>query len=86
MKNQKRQNALQAIYAARRQVNPIERAELDNIVEIWVDAALRLGDRDLKMMERIVRAQMKRMDAAAADAVAAMPSLAEPQEAAIALA
>ena len=83
-KNQKRQNALQAVYAARRQVNPIERAELDNIVDIWVDAALRLGDRDLKMMERIVRAQMKRMDAAAA--AAAMPGLAEPQEAAIALA
>lgn len=61
-KNQKRRNALQAIYAARQQVHPIERAELDNITNLWVDAALRLNDRDLKMMGRIVRAQMRRME------------------------
>lgn len=83
-KNQKRRNALQATFAARQCVHPIERAELDQITEIWVDAALRLGDRDLKMMERIVRAQVRRMDAAAA--AAALPNAAESQEAAISLA
>ncbi len=43
-------------------VQPISRQELDTIAEIWVDAALRLTDRDLKMMGRIVRSQMRRME------------------------
>ena len=42
----------------------VTRAELDGIVELWVDAALRLGERDLKMMNRLVRAQMRRMESA----------------------
>jgi len=61
-KNAKRRNGLQAAFGARRHVNPVTREELDNITNIWVDAAFRLGDRDLKMMSRIVRAQMRRMD------------------------
>ena len=32
------------------------------ITDVWVDAAFRLHDRDLKMMGRIVRAQMRRME------------------------
>ena len=35
-------------------VNPVTREELDDITNVWVDAAFRLGDRDLKMMGRIV--------------------------------
>lgn len=61
-KNQKRRNGFQAIYQARQHVQPIEREELDRITDVWVDAALRLEDRDLKMMSRIVRSQMRRMD------------------------
>jgi DSF synthase len=30
------------------------------ITEVWVDTALALGDKSLRMMERIVRAQEKR--------------------------
>ena len=33
-----------------------------NRPEIWVDAAMRLGERDLTMMRRIVSAQLKRME------------------------
>jgi DSF synthase len=40
----------------------VTREELDAITETWVDAALRIEDRDLKMMSRIVRAQMRRME------------------------
>jgi hypothetical protein len=40
----------------------VTREELDAITDVWVDAAFRLGDRDLKMMSRIVRAQMRRME------------------------
>jgi DSF synthase len=61
--HQKRRNGLQAIFAARREVQPIERAELDRIIDIWVDAALRLEERDLKMINRIVRSQSRRMEA-----------------------
>ena len=61
--HQKRRNGLQAIFAARREVQPIERVELDRIIDIWVDAALRLEERDLKMINRIVRSQSRRMEA-----------------------
>jgi DSF synthase len=61
-KNAKRRNGMQAVFRARQFIHPVTRAELDGIVELWVDAALRLGERDLKMMNRLVRAQMKRME------------------------
>jgi DSF synthase len=63
-KNAKRRNGMQAVFRARQFIHPVTRAELDGIVELWVDAALRLGERDLKMMNRLVRAQMKRMESA----------------------
>jgi DSF synthase len=49
----------------RQQVNPITREELDAVADTWVDCALRLEDRDLRMMGRVVRAQMERQEAAA---------------------
>ena len=33
------------------------------MAQTWVDTALRLKDRDLKMMSWLVRAQMQRMEA-----------------------
>jgi DSF synthase len=55
----KRANASRAIAQARALVNPVPRAELEGIVDIWVDAALRLEAKDLRMMARLVRAQDK---------------------------
>jgi DSF synthase len=49
--------ATRGVYAAGRQVNPISLDELDRIVHIWADACLELGDRDLKIMQRLVSAQ-----------------------------
>ncbi|HEX5092069.1 MAG TPA: crotonase/enoyl-CoA hydratase family protein, partial [Burkholderiales bacterium] len=63
LENDRRRNGMQAVFAARQHVQPVTREELDAITEIWVDAALRIEDRDLKMMSRIVRAQMRRMEA-----------------------
>jgi DSF synthase len=60
--NARRRNGVQATYRARKLVNPVTREELDAITDVWVDAAFRLGDRDLKMMGRIVRAQMRRTE------------------------
>jgi DSF synthase len=50
-------NGLYGIAAARRRVQKIELAELVDIVEIWVDCALRLNSRDLKLMQRLVSRQ-----------------------------
>ena len=59
--NRRRQNGSQAVYRLRRLINPITRASLDAVAEHWVDAALRLSDRDLRMMAWLVRAQVHRM-------------------------
>jgi DSF synthase len=61
-KNWKRRNGTQAVMRARQLVHPITRQELDAVTDVWVDAALRLEDKDLKMMGRIVRSQMRRME------------------------
>src|SRR6185436_7530612 len=61
-RNAKRRNGLQAVLRARHLIHPVRREELDGIVELWVDAAMRLRERDLKMMGRLVRAQARRME------------------------
>jgi DSF synthase len=61
-KNAKRRNGMQAVFNARQFIHPVTREELDGIVGLWVDAALRLSERDLKMMSRLVRAQARRME------------------------
>lgn len=58
----RRRNGLQGILRSRQHVFPITREELDGIADTWVDCALRLEDKDLKMMGRVVRAQMRRME------------------------
>lgn len=70
-RNARRRSGHQAVMRVRQQVFPITRAELEGIVDTWVDCALRLEDRDLRMMGRVVRAQMERMEAggAAADPI-----------------
>jgi DSF synthase len=60
--NGKRRNGMQAVFRARQFVSPVTRAELDGIVGLWVDAALRLSERELKMMSRLARAQARRME------------------------
>ena len=71
-KNSRRRSGHQAVMQVRKQVNPVTRDELDAIADTWVDCALRLEDRDLRMMSRVVRAQTERMEAAAAPARAPM--------------
>ncbi len=61
-RHSRRRNGMQGVFRARGIVQPITRAELDAIAETWTDCALRLEDRDLRMMGRIVRAQMERME------------------------
>ena len=58
--NQRKQNGTRAIFGLRQICNPITRKELDAVVESWVDAALRLSERDLRLMGWLVRAQQQR--------------------------
>jgi DSF synthase len=59
---------MQGVYRARKIFHPIVRSELDAIAEVWVDAALRLEERDLKMMHWLVRGQQRRIEPQAAPA------------------
>jgi len=50
-------NGMAGIAAARRRINGITYQELLDVVHLWVDAALRLTSRDLKLMQRLVSRQ-----------------------------
>ena len=58
-KHAKSPNGRRAIEMVRREVEPVTHEELMRVVSIWGDAALRLTERDLRLMERLVRAQNK---------------------------
>ena len=40
--------------------HPVSFEELMTVTEIWVDTALQLGEKSLRTMERLVRAQLRR--------------------------
>jgi DSF synthase len=50
-------NGTLALRAAREISQPISYIELMKIAEVWVDAAMRLESKDLRMMERLVSRQ-----------------------------
>jgi DSF synthase len=50
-------NTAMAMQRVRKAVNPVSYQELEEIALIWVDAALQLKDRDLKIIDRLVRSQ-----------------------------
>jgi DSF synthase len=56
-RNAKRRNGMQAVLRARQLIHPVTREELEGIVGLWVGAAMRLGERDLRMMQRLARTQ-----------------------------
>lgn len=64
----RRANGAKALRKAKRLSNPVSYEELYAITEIWVDAALKLTERDLRMMERLVKRQSKRSEPAAVSA------------------
>lgn len=54
-------NAHQATYRARRRVNPVTLDELTDVVDIWAEAALNLTESDLRKMDRLCAAQDRRL-------------------------
>ncbi|WP_210260122.1 crotonase/enoyl-CoA hydratase family protein [Hongsoonwoonella zoysiae] len=59
-RNARRHNAHQAIYHARRRVNPLPFEELESVVELWVEAAMQLSESDMRKMLRLTAAQDRR--------------------------
>ena len=58
-KQERRSNGFQAVQKARHRFNPVTLQELMDITIVWVDAALKLNEKDLKVMDRFVRSQEK---------------------------
>lgn len=60
-RHNRKHNAHQAVYRARRRVDPITLEELIDVVDIWAEAALNLTEADLKKMDRLCAAQNRRL-------------------------
>ncbi len=54
-----KRNARQAVLQVRRKLRPLVYEDLLEVREIWVDAAMRLGSREIRLMERLVNAQAR---------------------------
>ena len=67
-------NGRRAFERVRRDFEAVTRDELEHVTAIWVDAAMKLTERDLKMMDRLVRAQGKHEASEGHVAVAEAPA------------
>lgn len=56
-KRQRNRNGLAGIATVRRLAQPLPYDELLAVVHVWADRALRLGERDLRLMQRLVAKQ-----------------------------
>ena len=52
-------NGYMALQKARHRFNPVTYQEMMDITSIWVEAALQLTDKDLKVMDRFLRSQQR---------------------------
>lgn len=59
-RNQRIGNALRAMNTVRQACRPVSLEELLAVTTEWVDAAMRLNERGLRTMERLIRAQQRR--------------------------
>ncbi len=58
-KHSRSYNGLLALQQMRKRYNPVSYGEMLDITTIWVDAAMQLEEKDLKVMNRLVRSQHK---------------------------
>ena len=64
--NRRIPHARAAMHQVRSLAQPVTLEEMMRITEIWVDTALQLGDKSLRTMDRLVRAQVRRSGAVTA--------------------
>ncbi|KRT58501.1 hypothetical protein Ga0076813_13601, partial [endosymbiont of Ridgeia piscesae] len=60
---QTRENGFVCLDKVMDQINPVTYQELMNITTLWVDAALDLTDKNLRLMSYLVNAQERRWNA-----------------------
>jgi DSF synthase len=65
---QRKSIAWRSLYRAKLACDPVPVGELLEVVDTWVDAALMLETRDLRMMARLLRGQDKMLAVASDDA------------------
>lgn len=68
-RNQRIGHARLAMNRVQTACHPVNFEELMNVTEIWVDTAMQLGEKSLRTMERLVRAQLRRPSAPSKPAV-----------------
>ena len=56
-KQEKQANALKNIYQCRQLVNPVTDTELQNVISLWVNAAMSISEKDLTTMRRLLNSQ-----------------------------
>ena len=59
-RNRRRHGTLLALSRVRQRCQPVTYEDLIDVTEIWVETALGLGEADLRRMEHLVRAQLRR--------------------------
>jgi DSF synthase len=71
---------MQAVFSCRQHFQPVSYEELLNITNVWVNAAMRLEEKDLKLMSRLVSSQLRRIRGTEPSVpVAAIPAKALPE-------
>ncbi len=60
MRHRKTRHAAMGLRSAIRASDPVSRESLMSVVDIWVDTAMTLEERDLNRMQYLIRAQQKR--------------------------
>lgn len=70
VKTLRRYHASLAVYNSRRRVMPITFQEMVDIVEEWVSVAMRLSDQDLRRMNKLSSAQIRRRRGALTERIA----------------
>ncbi|MBW6505103.1 crotonase/enoyl-CoA hydratase family protein [bacterium] len=56
-KQSRKKNVYESLFRVRRSVFPVHHEQMMEISEIWVDTAMRIGPRDIRLMERLIKAQ-----------------------------
>lgn len=56
-------NAYKTLRKAKRRISPMPYEELKDIVDLWVDSVFQLTEKELRMMQKLVDRQNKRVDA-----------------------
>ena len=56
-KHKRRPNAYESVYRARQRYHPVTNEELMDIADMWVDAAMHVRAKDLRIMEMLVKSQ-----------------------------